>query len=89
MVGKDRKVYVHFKAKNRRLTSAVAKRRLMDIASGAPLYRTIQEPILHPHVDSETNHLLIAINNTRINCERRLVLSVLRAFKEGHETQSV
>src|SRR5206468_8717342 len=66
MVGKHRKVYVHFKGKNRNLTSAAAKQHLAEIFDGASLYRTITDPLSHPHKNEAVNQLLIAIGNTRM-----------------------
>ncbi len=83
MVGRNRKVYVHFKSKHRRLTPAVAKQQLTDIFPGASLYRSIQEPLLYPHGDTETNPLLIAISNTRMDSSTPFVLSALIAFQAG------
>lgn len=89
MVGRNRKVYVHFKAKNRHLTSSVAMQHLEDIFSGASLYRTIQEPLLHPHSDTNSNELLIAISNTRMDSSTPFVLSLLRAFQGGQIDEDV
>src|SRR5262249_8319914 len=83
MVGKHRKVYVHFKSKNRNLTSGAAKQHLADILAGAPLYRTIADPLAHPHRDEGINQLLIAIGNTRMESSTQFVLSVLRAQSVG------
>ncbi|MGH7381736.1 MAG: DUF262 domain-containing protein [Candidatus Methylomirabilales bacterium] len=83
MVGKHRKVYVHFKVKNRHLTSASSKQHLADIVSGAPLYRTIIDPLSHPHKKEGVNQLLIAIGNTRMESSTPFVLSVLRAHAAG------
>jgi hypothetical protein len=83
MVGKHRKVYVHFKGKNRNLTASSAKQHLADIFSGAIQYRTISEPLSHPHRDDGINHLLIAIGNTRMESSMPFVLSVLRAHAAG------
>ena len=83
MIGKHRKVYVHFKAKHRHLTATVAKQQLIDIFSGAPLYRTINEPLLHPFNDDGITDLLISISNTRMDSSTPFVLSVLRALTAG------
>ena len=83
MVGKHRKVYIHFKGKNRNLTSGQAKQHLADIHSGAPLYRTITDPLSHPHKNEGVNQLLIAISNTRMESSTPFVLSVLRAHAAG------
>jgi len=83
MVGKHRKVYVHFKGKNRNLSSASAKQQLSDIFSGASLYRSIREPDSHPYKDEQVNQLLISIGNTRMDSSTPFVLSVLRAHVAG------
>ena len=83
MIGKHRKVYVHFKGKNRNLTSVSAKQHLTEILSGAKQYRTIIEPLSHPHKDDQINQLLIAIGHTRMESSTPFVLSVLRAHSAG------
>jgi hypothetical protein len=83
MVGKLRKVYVHFKKKNRALTVASAKQHLTDILSGATYYRTIIDPLSHPYEDEAMNELLIAIGHTRMESSTPFVLSVLRAHALG------
>ncbi len=82
-LGKHRKVYVHFKGKNRNLTNASAKHHLADIYSGAVQYQTIIDPISHPHKDEGINLLLISISQTRMESSMPFVLSVLRANAAG------
>jgi hypothetical protein len=79
MVGKHRKVYIHFKGKNRTLTSGSAKQHLMDIFASASLYRMINDPLSHPHKNDSVNQLLIAIGNTRMESSTPFILSVLKA----------
>ena len=83
MVGKHRKVYVHFKMKNRQLSSAAAKRHLMALFAGAPIYRTIVDPIRYPWKDERIQTLLSAISNTRMDSSTPFVLSVLLALHTG------
>jgi hypothetical protein len=83
MIGKHRKVYVHFKARNRTLTSTTAKAQLADIYSGAIQYRTIVEPAAHPHSDDKINRLLISISSTRMDSSTPFILAVLRANSAG------
>lgn len=83
MVGKHRKVYVHFKGKNRNLTSGQAKQYLADIFGNATVYRTIKDPLSYPHKHDAINHLLIAISNTRMESSTPFVLSVLQAHAVG------
>ncbi len=83
MVGKHRKVYIHFKGKNRNLNVPSAKQHLAEIFAGASLYRTITEPAAYPHKDEDINGLLICIRNTRMEFSTPFVLSVLRAHANG------
>ena len=80
MVGKGRKVYIYFKNKNRSLSATSARQQLDDIYSGAPLYRTIREPLVHRHEDAKINSLLVNIANTRMDSSTSFVLAVLRAL---------
>ena len=80
MVGKGRKVYIYFKNKNRSLSATSARQQLDDIYSGASLYRTIREPLVHRHKDEEINSLLVSIANTRMDSSTPFVLAVLRAL---------
>jgi uncharacterized protein with ParB-like and HNH nuclease domain len=84
MVGRFRKVYVHFKVKNRDLTPTGAKQQLSDIHSSAFLYRNIKKPLDHPHANNQLNEILIAINNTRMDSSTPFVLSVLRDLARGN-----
>jgi hypothetical protein len=83
MVGRLRKVYVHFKVKNRNLVPSSARQQLTDIHSSVFLYRNIRQPLSSPHPDSEINRLLIAINNTRMDSCTPFVLSALRELESG------
>ncbi|MFC1799301.1 DUF262 domain-containing protein [Candidatus Eisenbacteria bacterium] len=80
MLGKHRKVYVHFKAKHRNLSATSAKQYLSDVSAGAPLYRTIADPLSHPYPDEGINRLLIDISNTKMESSTPFVLSVLQAL---------
>lgn len=83
MVGKNRKVYVHFKWKNRHLTAKSAREHLSTIHAGAPLYCSIREPLVHRHKDDAVNKLLISISNTRMESSTPFLLAVLRAHATG------
>ena len=82
-VGKHRKVYVHFKGKNRNLSLASAKDHLSVIYEGARLYRTIREPLSYPHKQDGINQLLISILNTRMESSTPFLLAVLKAEVAG------
>jgi hypothetical protein len=86
MLGKHRRVYVHFKMKNRQLTPAAAKAQLVAIHEGALLYRSIRGPIEHPHKDDSINDFLVSISSTRMESSTPFVLAVLRAHAAGSLT---
>ena len=88
MVGRGRKVYIHFKNKHRSLSAVSARQQLDDIYSGASLYRTIREPLLHRHRDEEINGLLVNIANTRMDSSTSFVLAVLRALSTNAVDES-
>lgn len=83
MVGKHRRVYIQFKAKNRNLSPASSKQYLSDIFSAVPLYRTIVDPVSYPYKNDIVNKLLIDIGHTRMESSTPFVLSVLRANATG------
>jgi len=83
MVGKGRKLYVHFKSENRHLTAISAKQQLNKIHFGSSLYLNIREPLAYRHADEAINGLLISLSNTRMDSSTPFVLSVLRAVKDG------
>lgn len=82
-LGKHRKMYVHFKGKNRNLTAGAAKKYLADIHANASIYRTIKDPLSNVHGNEAINQLLISISNTRMEASTPFVLSVLIAHREG------
>ena len=79
MVGKNRKVYIHFKNKNRSLTTGAAQQHLHDIYDATRLYRSIVNPAASPHGDDSIHRTLINISNTRMESSIPFVLSVLQA----------
>lgn len=83
MVGKNRKVYVHFKNKHRGLTSMMAKEHLSRIHQGATFFRSILEPVGYPHSVDAVNRVLIDIGSTRMASCTPFVLSVLLAHAAG------
>jgi hypothetical protein len=83
MVGKQRKVYIHFKGKHHNLTATAAKQHLADIFDSASIYRTITDPLAHPSADEHIDRLLIAIGNTRMESSTPFLLAVLRAQANG------
>jgi len=89
MVGKNRKVYVHFKNKNKTISATSAKETLRTITSCAKHFRSILDPLGHPHPSEKINSLLININSTRMESETPFTLAVLRAHSAGTLAESV
>ena len=84
-VGKERRMYVHYKIKNKKLTSEVAKSTLEDILSYTTAYNHIISPIQKAHPDSVIKDLLIKIFNTNMSSINPFLLSLLKA----HENETL
>ncbi|MHB8634963.1 MAG: DUF262 domain-containing protein [Fimbriimonadaceae bacterium] len=83
MVGKGRKVYVHFKMKNRMLNSPMARSHLAEIHESATSYQQIVEPAMHPHRNPEIRTTLQAISQTRMDVCAPFLLATPRAVEKG------
>ena len=83
MVGKGRKIYVHFKNKNKPLNVATARHRLEEIYENADLYRHIVSPVERPHPDVDIRYHLIAISNTRMDSCTPFLLDLLRTYRSN------
>ena len=84
MVGKDRKIYVHFKARNRPLTASSARSRLDEIFDNTRLYQNVIDPIEHPHADHRVTGLLMSICDTRMDSCTPFLLGLLRGVRDGY-----
>lgn len=78
-VGKERRMYVHYKIKNKKLTSELAKSTLEDILGYTTAYNHIISPIQKPHPDAIVKDLLIKIFNTNMSSINPFLLSLLKA----------
>jgi hypothetical protein len=79
MVGKGRKIYVHFKNRNPRLNVATARYRLAEIHENAKYYKMISAPAENRHSNPEIAALLESISATRMDASTPFLLDVLRA----------
>lgn len=82
-VGKERRMYVHYKIKNKKLTSDVAKSTLDDILGYTKVYNNIISPIQKPHMDKRVKDLLIKIFNTNMSSINPFLMSLLKAFENN------
>ncbi|MCC7103435.1 MAG: DUF262 domain-containing protein [Fimbriimonadaceae bacterium] len=86
MIGKGRKVYVHFKTKNRNLNTGTAREQLARIHELAPLYQQITNPSERPHPELRIRRLLEEIKHTRMDTPNPFFLACLADLKAGGTT---
>lgn len=80
-VGKERRMYVHFKIKNKRLTSDNAKATLDKIFNHTSIYNHITKPIQTPHSNPKIKGLLISIFNTNMSSINPFLMALLKALE--------
>ena len=80
-VGKERRMYVHFKNKNKRLTAESAKEILKTISNYISVYNQISEPITYPHPSVEIKNLLIKIANTNMASITPFLMALLKSLE--------
>jgi len=86
-VGKERRMYVHFKSKNKKLTAETAKRALEQIFDYTNVYNQISKPIQNPPTNPEIKKLLIAINDTNMTSIYPFLMALLKAMEHGSITE--
>ncbi len=79
-VGKDRRLYVHFKNKNKNLSTNSAISNLDNIYNYANLYNNVILPIQFPHSNDNIKKLLIKLESTNISSANPFILAVLKAL---------
>jgi uncharacterized protein with ParB-like and HNH nuclease domain len=84
-VGKERRMYVHFKVKHKNLSKKDARDILQKILDYTKVYNQISAPIQHPHDSVEVKNLLIAIHSTNMTSIYPFLMEVLKA----HENQGL
>lgn len=82
-VGKERRMYVHFKIKNKRLTKDSAKASLDKIFDYTSVYNHITKPIQTPHPNNKVKSLLISIFNTNMSSINPFLMALLKSFENG------
>jgi uncharacterized protein with ParB-like and HNH nuclease domain len=84
-VGKERRMYVHFKIKNKKLSEASATGTLDKIFDYTNVYNVINKPLQYPSSSAEIKKLLIAIKNTNMNS----ILPFLMALLKANEKETI
>lgn len=83
VIGKGRRIYVHFKNKNKQLDVEKAKSYLDEIKSGVEIYNQIANPIKNKNINKDISDILIKIKSTRMDASNPFLLSLLKANAIG------
>jgi hypothetical protein len=86
MIGKDRRLYVHFKNKNKNLTQASALAVLDRIQEGTKYFLYVVAPQSHDPGDDQVRQLLRRISATNMSTAYPFIMAVLWAWKSGNLT---
>jgi len=78
VIGKGRRIYTFFKAKNKKLNSKTAKEFLEEINKFYKIYNSIVNPIANPYKVDEINEILINIKSTRMDASTPFILALLK-----------
>ncbi|NOR49171.1 MAG: DUF1524 domain-containing protein [Methanosarcinaceae archaeon] len=83
VIGKGRRIYIHFKNKNKQLDVEKAKSYLDEIKSGVEIYNQIANPIKNKNINKDISDILIKIKSTRMDASNPFLLSLLKANAIG------
>ena len=86
-VGKERRMYVHFKVKNKNLSDTTAKEQLQKILDYTEVYNQISKPIQYPPASEKIKTLLIAINYTNMTSIYPFLMSLLKTQENNALTE--
>lgn len=78
-VGKERRMYVHFKIKNKSLTPETAKVTLSKILDYTKVFNQINQPLRHSHPNHKIKSLLIRIKDTNMSSINPFLMAILHA----------
>jgi len=81
VIGQGRRIYVHFKSKNKQLTAERANRYLNDIKASVDIYNQIVNPIKNRHSNQLISDYLIKIKSTRMDAPNPFLLALLKSNK--------
>lgn len=87
-VGKERRMYVHFKIKNKKMDSNDAKETLNRILEYTEVYNQISKPIQNPPASDQLKRILIAINNTNMTSIYPFLMEVMKSYENGHLSET-
>lgn len=78
-VGKERRMYVHFKIKNKKLSEASAKDTLDRIFDYTNVYNEINKPLEYSSSSVDVKKILIAIKSTNMNSIYPFLMALLKS----------
>lgn len=87
-VGKERRMYVHFKIKNKKLTNDTAKETLKKILDYTVVYNQISRPLQYPYPIKKIKDYLILIFNTNMSSINPYIMALLKSFENGALTEN-
>ncbi len=87
-VGKERRMYVHYKTKNRNLTKGSAINTLTTILDYTNVYNQIWKPIQYPPRAKEIQIILIGINATNMTSIYPFLMDTLKAYENNSLTEA-
>jgi uncharacterized protein with ParB-like and HNH nuclease domain len=87
-VGKERRMYVHYKIKNKKLTPVAAKLTLEQIFDYTNVYNQVSKPIQYPPSSNDIKLLLVAINDTNMTSIYPFLMELLKSLENGLITES-
>jgi uncharacterized protein with ParB-like and HNH nuclease domain len=80
-IGQGRRMYVHFKNRNKKITKDKANATLNDILENANYYNNIKQPLKFPHRNNKIKELLFKISQTNMTSITPFLMSVLKSFE--------
>ncbi len=87
-VGKERRMYVHYKIKNKKLTETSAADTLNKILDYTNVYNQICKPIQYPPAVDEIKNTLISIKDTNMTSIYPFLMALLKAFEHKAMTEA-
>lgn len=86
-IGRERRMYVHFKVKNKKITSDTSKVTLNKIFDYTSVYNQINRPFQFPHKNNKIKGLLINIKNTNMSSINPFLMALLKALENSSITE--
>ena len=80
-IGQGRRMYVHFKNRNKKISKDRAISTLNDILNNAVYYNNINQPLKFPHPNLKVKDLLYKISQTNMNTITPFLMSILKSLE--------